>query len=132
MIKQFSIFTMSTIIAIGSLGLSSSVSGATSDEAHSNQKDVQAMEWRFIGPVMGGRGTSVELDPLDDQTFYFGSASGGLWKSEDAGQYWENITDGQLNVGSIGAVAIAPSNPQVMYIGTGEPQLRDCVSKSAL
>ena len=128
MIKQFSIFTISTIIAIGSLGLSSSVSGATSDEVPPNQKGVQAMEWRFIGPVMGGRGTSVELDPVDDQTFYFGSASGGLWKSEDAGQYWENITDGQLNVGSIGAVAIAPSNPQVMYIGTGEPQLRHDVS----
>ena len=87
-----------------------------------------AMEWRFVGPVMGGRGTSVEISPVDDQVFYFGSASGGLWKSEDAGQFWECISDGQINVGSIGAVAISPSNPDIMYVGTGEPQMRHDVS----
>ena len=87
-----------------------------------------AMEWRFVGPVMGGRGTSVEISPVDDQVFYFGSASGGLWKSEDAGQYWECISDGQINVGAIGALAISPSNPDIMYVGTGEPQMRHDVS----
>ncbi len=96
--------------------------------AQERPEKFDAMEWRFIGPVMGGRGTCVELDPRDDQTFYFGSAAGGIWKTEDAGQYWENITDGYLNVGTIGAMAIAPSNPDIIYVGTGEPQLRHDVS----
>ena len=91
-------------------------------------QQLNALEWRFVGPVMGGRGTSVEISPVDDQVFYFGSASGGLWKSEDAGQYWECISDGQINVGSIGAIAISPSNPEIMYVGTGEPQMRHDVS----
>ena len=94
--RKFTI--LSFVLAI----ISSTLSGQEPDK-------FSAMEWRFIGPVMGGRGTCVELDPVDDQTFYFGSAAGGVWKTEDAGQYWENITDGYLNVGAIGAMAIAPS-----------------------
>lgn len=111
-----------TVVLLALVGM---VELAIGQESSAN---LDAMEWRFIGPVMGGRGTCVELDPRDDQTFYFGSAAGGIWKSEDAGQYWENITDGQLNVGSIGAMAIAPSNPDIIYVGTGEPQLRHDVS----
>lgn len=89
---------------------------------------IQAMEWRFVGPVQGGRGTSVEMHPTNEQVFYAGYAAGGLWKTEDAGQYWENISDGQINVGAIGAIAVSPSNPDIIYVGTGEPQLRHDVS----
>ncbi len=91
-------------------------------------KSVQAMEWRIVGPPVGNRGTTVAMHPTDRNVFFFGHSSGGLFKSEDAGQYWIPISDGQFNVGSIGAMAIAPSNPDIMYVGTGEPQLRDCVS----
>jgi hypothetical protein len=92
------------------------------------QKQIQALEWRCIGPHVGNRGAAVALHPTDKNLFYHGHSSGGVWKSDDAGNFWEPITDGQLNVGSIGAMALAPSNPDTIYVGTGEPQLRDCVS----
>ncbi len=91
-------------------------------------RKMRSLEWRCIGPFMGNRGSAVEMHPTDKNVFYHGHSSGGLWKTEDAGQYWKPITDGQINVGPVGAIALAPSNPDVMYIGTGEPNLRDCVT----
>lgn len=88
----------------------------------------QAMEWRCVGPFVGVRGCGVEMHPTDRNVFYHAHSSGGVWKTEDAGQYWMPITDGQINVGSVGAIAVSRSKPDVIYIGTGEPQLRDCVS----
>ena len=68
------------------------------------------------------------MHPTDRNVFYQAHSSSGVWKTDDAGQYWYPITDGQINVGSVGAIALAPSQPDVIYIGTGEPNLRDCVS----
>jgi photosystem II stability/assembly factor-like uncharacterized protein len=68
------------------------------------------------------------MHPTDRNVFYHAHSSGGVWKTEDAGQYWIPITDGQINVGAVGAIAVSPTNPDIIYIGTGEPQLRDCVS----
>ena len=103
---------------------------ALSSEAQDEefQKQVQALEWRCVGPFMGVRGCGVEMHPTDRNVFFHAHSSGGVWKTEDAGQYWEPITDGQINVGSVGAIAVSRSKPEVIYIGTGEPQLRDCVS----
>jgi len=89
---------------------------------------IQALEWRCVGPHVGNRGAAVAMHPTDRNVFYHGHSSGGVWKTEDAGQYWIPITDGQLTVGAIGAMAVSPSHPNVIYVGTGEPQLRDCVS----
>ncbi|MDA9858781.1 hypothetical protein N9D23_11735 [Rubripirellula sp.] len=91
-------------------------------------RQMRSLEWRCVGPFVGVRGCGVEMHPTDRNVFYHAHSSGGVWKTEDAGQYWVPITDGQINVGSIGAIAVARSNPDVIYIGTGEPQLRDCVS----
>jgi photosystem II stability/assembly factor-like uncharacterized protein len=88
----------------------------------------QALEWRHVGPPVGGRGTSVVGHPTDPQVFFHGHSSGGLWKTEDAGLYWEPVGDGQLGMGSVGAVALAPSNPDIIYVGLGEPNQRDSVS----
>jgi len=90
--------------------------------------EFQALEWRFVGPPVGVRGCSVVGHPTDDQVFFHGHSSGGLWKTDDAGQYWEPVSDGQFKMGSVGAVAIAESDPDVMYVGMGEPNLRDSVS----
>ncbi|MDJ0835472.1 MAG: glycosyl hydrolase [Acidobacteriota bacterium] len=90
--------------------------------------EIQALEWRFVGPPVGTRGTSVAGHPKNQQVFFFGSASGGLWRTDDAGQYWESVGDGQFQMGSVGAIALAPGNPDIMYVGMGEPQLRDSVS----
>ena len=79
-----------------------------------------AFGWRFIGPPRGGRSVAVAGDPGDPAVFYFGSCGGGVWKTRDAGTSWRNITDGHLNSVSVGALAVAQSDPQVIYVGTGE------------
>ena len=76
----------------------------------------------------GGRGTCVVGHPTDKQVFYHGHSSGGLWKTEDAGQYWIPVGDGQFNMGSVGAIAISEQNPDIMYVGLGEPQIRNSAS----
>jgi photosystem II stability/assembly factor-like uncharacterized protein len=67
---------------------------------------------------------AVAADPKQQAVFYFGAVAGGVWKSDDAGQYWENVTDGFLTTGSIGALAVAPSDGNVIYAGTGESTIR--------
>ena len=90
--------------------------------------ELQALQWRNIGPFNGGRGTSVVGHPTDPQVFYFGHSSGGLWKTEDAGTYWTPVGEGQFNYASVGAIALYEKNPDIMYVGLGEPQLRQSVS----
>ncbi|OYX14561.1 MAG: hypothetical protein B7Z16_14345, partial [Algoriphagus sp. 32-45-6] len=78
------------------------------------------IKYRNIGPFRGGRSvaaTGVVNDPL---TYYFSTTGGGLWKTADAGQHWENISDGFFTTGSVGAVAVAESNPNMVYVGMGE------------
>ena len=82
------------------------------------------IRYRCIGPTRGGRVVAVAADPERQNVFYFGAVAGGVWKSDDAGLYWENITDGQLRTGSIGALEVAPSDPNVIYAGTGESNIR--------
>ena len=67
---------------------------------------------------------AVAADPDKKNVFYFGACAGGVWRSDDAGQYWENISDGQFNTASIGALAVAPSDGNVIYAGTGEATIR--------
>ena len=67
-------------------------------------------------------------DPVDPAVFYFGACAGGVWKTDDAGTYWQNISDGQLNTASIGAIAVSDSDPNVIYIGTGEACIRNNVT----
>jgi photosystem II stability/assembly factor-like uncharacterized protein len=92
-----------------------------------NDLKFDAMEWRFIGPIAGNRGSVVLGHPTEPYTFYHG-ASNGLWKTEDAGTYWEPVGDKDFKYGSIGAMEISESNPEIMYVGTGEPQMRSNVS----
>lgn len=82
------------------------------------------MAWRNIGPFRGGRSTTstgVKGDPL---TYYFGSVGGGVWKTDDAGISWRNISDKFFNATSIGAITVAESDPNVIYVGTGEACVR--------
>ena len=85
-------------------------------------------EFRCIGPFRGGRVVAVAGDARDQNTFYFGGVCGGVWKTTDAGQYWENISDGYLTASSIGALEVAPADPNVIYAGTGETTIRIDVS----
>jgi photosystem II stability/assembly factor-like uncharacterized protein len=85
------------------------------------------LQWRLIGPFRGGRVVAVAGVPGDSTTFYFGAVNGGIWKTTDAGTVWTPIFDDQP-VGSIGAIAVAPSDPQTIYAGTGESDIRSDLS----
>lgn len=85
------------------------------------------LKWRLIGPFRGGRVVAVAGVPGNSTTFYFGSVNGGIWKTTDAGVVWTPIFDRQP-VGSIGALAVAPSDPKVIYAGTGETDIRSDLS----
>lgn len=104
-------------------------SPASADEGKPpSDETLQALEWRNIGPFNGGRGTSVVGHPTEPYTFYFGHSSGGLWKTEDAGTYWTPVGEGQFRYASVGAIALCEKNPDIMYVGLGEPQMRQSVS----
>ena len=81
------------------------------------------LRWRSIGPFRGGRSIAVSGIEGQPNIYYFGSVGGGVWKTTNAGETWEPIFDGQP-IGSIGAIALAPSNADVMYVGSGEADLR--------
>jgi len=91
---------------------------------------LQAMQWRLIGPHRGGRITSVSGVPTQPAVYYVGTPGGGVWKTEDGGQVWKPIFD-DVHVASIGAVAVAPSDPKIVYVGTGEQTQGDGIYKSA-
>ena len=84
----------------------------------------QALKWRNIGPFRAGRTTAVGGVPGQPAIFYLGSSGGGVWKTVDAGTTWHNISDGFFDVGAVGAIAVAPSDPSVIYVGTGEASIR--------
>jgi photosystem II stability/assembly factor-like uncharacterized protein len=88
----------------------------------------QGLEWRHIGPFRGGRVLAVAGVPGERLHFYFGSVNGGVWETLDAGRTWTPIFDDQP-VGSIGALALAPSNPKRIYVGTGEADMRSDISQ---
>ena len=85
---------------------------------------ISEMSWRGIGPDRGGRSLAVSGSSNRINEYYFGAVGGGLWKTIDGGQTWDPVTDGQINSSSVGAVAVSDSNPDIVYIGMGETELR--------
>ena len=85
------------------------------------------MEWREVGPYRGGRSAAVAGIPGERETYYFGATGGGVWKTQNGGQSWDNVSDGYFG-GSIGAVAVSEWDSNVVYVGTGEKTVRGNVS----
>jgi len=85
--------------------------------------------WRNIGPNRGGRSLGSSGSPGRTNEYYFGATGGGLWKTIDGGNEWFPVTDGQISSSSIGAVAVAETNPDIVYIGGGETQLRGSITQ---
>ncbi len=89
---------------------------------------LNSLQWRLVGPHRGGRVVAVAGHPADPMTFYFGACAGGVWKTTDAGTNWECVSDGFFQTAAIGALAVADSDPNVVYAGTGEACIRGNVS----
>ena len=87
-----------------------------------------ALQWRSIGPYRGGRVTAVAGIAAQPLTYYMGATGGGVWKTDDAGVTWRNVSDPFFKTGSVGAVSVAQSNPDVVYVGMGEACLRGNLS----
>jgi len=95
---------------------------------HVPANHLSGLEFRNVGPHRGGRVVAVAGHPRDPMVFYFGAAGGGVWKTVDGGTFWECITDGFFTTAAVGAIAIAESDPNVIYVGTGETTIRNDVS----
>ncbi len=87
----------------------------------------EALEYRLVGPFRGGRSAAVTGVPGEPNLFYFGATGGGVWRTQDGGRHWENISDGYFG-GSIGAIEVAEDDPNVIYVGGGEQTVRGNVS----
>ncbi len=100
----------------------------TAQELHAQQTDsgsvFSPLQWRNIGPFRGGRSVAATGVRGQPDLYYVGYTGGGVWKTEDRGLTWRNITDGQLKTGSVGAITVAPSDPNVIYVGMGEHAVR--------
>ena len=90
-------------------------------------QDFEALQYRTIGPERGGRVTTVTGTPQLPGTFYLGASGGGVWKSEDYGTSWNNVSDGFFKTPSIGAIEVATNDPNIVYVGTGSDGLRSNV-----
>ncbi len=107
-----------------SLGWFVSLPAAAQPEPVVDPDFYQALSWRNVGPWRGGRVTAVAGHVDTPYTFYMGATGGGVWRTDDAGTTWYNISDGWFNTVTIGAIAVAESDPNVIYVGTGEAPIR--------
>ncbi|MBI4475355.1 MAG: hypothetical protein HY646_22010, partial [Acidobacteria bacterium] len=117
-----------TLIAFVLAIVIASLAGAQSqNNTIVDQKLYQDLRWRSIGPHRGGRVTAVSGVRTQPNTFYMGTVGGGVWKTTNYGITWAPVTDGQISTGSIGAIAVSDSNPEVVYGGTGSSAIRSNV-----
>jgi len=86
------------------------------------------LRWRSIGPYRGGRSTAVAGSRTRTDEYYFGATGGGVWKTTNGGVDWENVSDGFFGTGSVGAIAVSESDPDIVYVGMGETQIRGNIS----
>ena len=104
------------------------LAGVTVAQAAVDPSLFQQLTWRFIGPFRAGRVLTVAGVPGDARHFWFGSVNGGVWKTGDAGRTWQPVFDSQP-IGSIGAIALAPADANVIYVGTGEADMRSDIAQ---
>lgn len=111
------------VLAAGAALASASATPAAAQEWFTDAATA-AMTWRNIGPFRGGRSNAVEGVRGAPRTFYFGGTGGGVWKTTDGGEIWRNVSDGYFGTGSVGAIAVSESDPNVVYVGMGEHAVR--------
>ncbi len=129
-IPQFLYLPLLCVLLIASVpvgGLSQDHESSTKSQP--NQKPLfSTLSYRNIGPMRGGRVTAVAGVPGNPMVYYFGATGGGVWKTEDGGMQWSPISDADFKTGSVGAIAVAANNPNIIYVGMGEAPIRGNVS----
>ncbi|MDB2321776.1 glycosyl hydrolase [Flavobacteriaceae bacterium] len=123
--KLYLFFIISSTFIFFSLNANTVKKSSIDIDKH--ESEFGALEYRLIGPFRGGRSAAVTGVPNKPNLYYFGATGGGVWKTQDGGNKWENITDGFFG-GSIGSVSVAKSDPNVIYVGGGEKTVRGNVS----
>jgi len=116
--------TFRSTLCLALTALLAFASGSIPAYANTGTDALEGLEWRHIGPWRGGRVTAVTGVPGKPNLYYMGATGGGVWKTENAGRTWENLSDDHFEVGTIGAVAVAESDHNVVYVGTGESPIR--------
>jgi photosystem II stability/assembly factor-like uncharacterized protein len=114
---MFSLFTYSV-----------SAKAKTKNTVNLDKDYLKVLKWRSIGPHRGGRVIAVAGHPTEEKTFYFGGTGGGVWKTTDGGETWNNVSDGFFKTSSVGAIAVSDSSSNVIYVGMGECCLRGNIS----
>ena len=130
-LRIFSIWVVAVLVLFGCSGHSRDAGVGEVGIAEYPSVDasfLSALEWRLVGPFRGGRVLAVAGHPSDPLVFYFGAAHGGVWKTTDAGRYWRNVSDGFLAFPAVGAIDVSLSNPEVIFVGTGEALPRQHIS----
>ncbi len=124
-------FEKLTVFILGTVAIIILFCGISSAEEKNMTIDpilYKNLKYRFIGPTRGGRVTAVTGIPDAPLKYYMGSTGGGVWKTMDGGITWDNVSDGFFKVGSIGSVEVAPSDSNVVYVGTGSASPRGNIS----
>ncbi|HEV2986384.1 MAG TPA: hypothetical protein VGX46_18430, partial [Vicinamibacterales bacterium] len=119
--------TATVLITLGSARPAIRVAAQSGGNAIIDAKMYQDLHWRTIGPHRGGRSTAAAGVRTQPNVFYMGATGGGVWKTDNYGITWTPATDGQLPTGSIGAIDVSDSNPDVVYVGTGSEAIRSNV-----
>jgi photosystem II stability/assembly factor-like uncharacterized protein len=121
--KSIALFTL-LLIAFSGIAQKSKSKTDNSTPATIKADQFKGLKWRNIGPFRGGRANAIVGDPLNSMVYYVGYTGGGVGKTDDGGATWKNISDGFFKVGSIGDIAVCESDPNVIYVGTGEHAVR--------
>ncbi|MBW8895920.1 MAG: hypothetical protein JF613_07025, partial [Acidobacteria bacterium] len=119
--------TVGVVLAAQETPPPSTTQTATDKNQGTTPKEFKPLKYRSIGPAAGGRVSRAAGVPGDSATYYLAAASGGVWKTTDSGASWKPIFDDQP-VSSIGSIAISPSNPSIIYVGSGEANIRGNVA----
>ncbi len=126
--RRFSTAFLAALALCLAVAAPAAVAPAATDKPPTFSDQLAGMEFRCIGPYRGGRVTAVAGVRNDPLTYYFGGTGGGVWKTTDAGANWEPVSDKDFTTGSVGAIAVSESDPNVIYVGMGESPIRGNLS----
>src|SRR6185369_16692616 len=128
MVRSISLVALALLVI--ALPQSTPVSAQTSSQPQPTIDPTffKGMRYRLVGPSRGGRVTTVTSVPSQPKTFYMGVASGGVFRTNDSGATWAPISDGKIPLGSVGSIAVADSDPKIIYVATGSDSVRSNVS----